>query len=121
MNALTEYQQRRELDAQRKASRKRCSIPSGVLDAKVTGHACRMCPARMVEAHHLVPRSKFATGDPTVNQVDNLIPLCHQHHQDHHTTTQRIPRSVLTELEALFVFEHTSESWIDLWYPEDAS
>lgn len=115
--AQAEYDARRELERTRKRGRTRQAIPQDVLVAKLFGHRCRLCDAAGVEAHHLVPRSKWRTGDAAVNDPDNVIPLCHLHHQDHHTTTKRIPRSVLTAEEATFVITHTTPAWADTWYP----
>lgn len=132
--AQEEYAARQLLAKKRKGRRQ--SIPDAVLRLKIHGKHCRVCfgdrafvdAAEMftaleeipsaIEAHHLVPRSKWRTGDPTVNDPDNLIPLCHDHHQDHHTTTNRVERHNLTVAEQKFVFHHTSESWFDRWYPE---
>jgi 5-methylcytosine-specific restriction endonuclease McrA len=117
VTALAEYEERRQLERKRAGERKRQAIPQAVLDAKITHRCCRLCTTGAVEAHHVVPRSKWRTGDATVNDPNNVIPLCHVHHQDHHTTTRRVPRQFLTYDEQLFAFEHTSEAWIDKWYP----
>lgn len=119
--AQQEHAERRRLDAERKAARKRQSIPPAVLEAKIHGKPCRYPNCwSLPQAHHLVPRDDFRTGDPTVNDERNLAPICHTHHQDHHTlgTSGRIPRSLLQEDELEFIFEHSSESWMDAWYPD---
>lgn len=119
--AQSEWDARRRIERERKAARKRQSIPPEVLEAKIHGKPCRypMCPS-LPQAHHLVPRDDFRTGDPTVNDPRNLAPICHAHHQDHHTlgTAARIPRSLLEEDELEFIFMHSSEHWIDQWYPD---
>lgn len=123
--ALDEYNERRALEKKRKAGGggKKGPIPPSVRAKKVDGKGCRCCGISRipVEAHHLVPRSKFIGErlSGRVHDPDNIIPLCHPCHTGHHTTAhRRVPREVLTEAEAAFVFEQTSESWFDKWYPE---
>ena len=85
---------------------------------KVQGWPCRMCGSGRVELHHLLPRSKFGRRQKAEqNHPDNCIPLCHHCHQDHHTTTKRVPRVMLTADELLFMEERIHSGWIDLWYP----
>lgn len=123
--ALDEYNDRVALGKKRRSSRGRKGrISSTVRELKIDGQPCRVCgplsAGFTMEAHHLVPRAKFIGSgiEAPVHAPDNLIPLCSAHHQDHHTTANRIPRHLLTEAEQAFVFQHTSESWLDLWYPD---
>lgn len=126
MSALDEYNARRALDGKRTKQRKqRDAIPQSVLEAKVIGKPCRVCAATVghgdeasawaVEAHHLVPRGRLRGAD--LNHAENIIPLCHRHHQDHHTTDDRVPRALLTEAEWTFVIHHETSNWYDQWYP----
>ena len=87
---------------------------------KIYGRSCRKCGSWSVELHHLLPRSKFSRRRKHLqDDPDNCIPLCHQCHQDHHTTTKRVPRSMLLEEEVDFLRRHIHSGWIDLWYPEE--
>lgn len=87
-------------------------------DDKVLGQLCRMCGSGRVELHHLLPRSKFGKRRKHVrDHPDNCIPLCHACHQDHHTTTKRVPRVMLTADELMFLEQHIHPGWVDLWYP----
>lgn len=124
MSALDEYNARRALDTKRTKERKQPNrIPQDVLDAKVIGKPCRVCAAtfgrRQVgdsQAHHLVPRGILRGAD--LNAEDNIVPLCHEHHQDHHTTTHgRVPRALLTPAEVVFITHQQTSGWCDLWYP----
>ena len=87
-------------------------------EEKIQGRACRMCGSGRVELHHLLPRSKFSRRTKHIqDHPDNCIPLCHKCHQDHHTTTKRVPRVLLSETEVFFLEAHIHPSWIDKWYP----
>lgn len=87
-------------------------------EEKIQDQPCRKCGAWRVELHHLLPRSKFSKRDKVLqNDRDNSIPLCHQCHQDHHTTIKRVPRDLLTQEELAFIGLHIHPSWIDRWYP----
>lgn len=122
--ALDEFNARRAIDTKRTKDRKRrTSIPVDVLKAKIIGHPCRVCAATVgrqeygaAEAHHLVPRGRLR--GPDLHTDENLIPLCHTHHQQHHTTTDRVPRALLTPGEVDFLFDHETPGWIDTWYPD---
>lgn len=127
MSALDEYNARRALDGKRTKQRKqRDAIPQAVLEAKIIGKPCRVCAATVgrgdtdrmwaVEAHHLVPRGILRGSD--LHAEDNLIPLCHPHHQDHHNTGHsRVPRALLTPAEVVFITHQQTSGWCDLWYP----
>lgn len=86
---------------------------------KVADKTCRVCGGDYyIEAHHVAHKSKIGGKHPLVHHPDNVIPLCHGCHQNHHTTAhRRVPRSALTAAEIAFVIEHASESWLELWYP----
>ena len=125
MSRLDEYNERRRLDGQRTKDRKRRdAIPQAVLDAKVIGKPCRVCAATVgrrqfgeSEAHHLVPRGRLRGAD--LNHAENIIPLCHEHHQDHHTTAHsRVPRQVLNDDEWTFLIHHEPSAWVNTWYPD---
>lgn len=91
-----------------------------VYEEKIAGHGCRKCGTWSVELHHLLPRSKFSKRNKVLqDDRDNSIPLCHRCHQDHHTTTNRVPRELLTEAELAFLHEHIHPGWVDKWYPEE--
>jgi len=87
-------------------------------EEKIEGRTCRKCRRWGVELHHLLPRSKF-TRRRKHHQDDpaNAMPLCHKCHQDHHTTTKRVPRELLSQDELEFLNQHIHPGWIDLWYP----
>lgn len=114
---LDQYEQRRQLERQRKAKRKPTPLPPDVWQRKVAGHPCRACGSRAVrlEAHHLVPRSRLR--GPDLHHDDNVIPLCVTCHTNHHTTDKRVPRSVLLPAEIVFLQYHETSSWVDAWYP----
>jgi 5-methylcytosine-specific restriction endonuclease McrA len=85
---------------------------------KVDGKHCRIClTGYAIEAHHIVPRSKFGKRNPHVHHADNLMPLCHDCHQRHHTTPRRVPRSRLTLAEVVFLERHAGIVWSGKWYP----
>ncbi len=87
---------------------------------KIEGMSCRKCSRWGVELHHLLPRSKFSKRNKVLqDDKDNSIPLCHQCHQDHHTTTKRVPRELLFQEELEFLNKHIHPGWIDKWYPEE--
>ena len=55
--------------------------------------------------------------NPLLHHVDNLMPLCHVCHQNHHTTAhKRVPLEALTEPERVFLWEHASIGWHEKWY-----
>lgn len=119
-DALDEFEARRKLEAQRKAAtkNKQAKAYTAAKRLKVHGHNCRICHSReQIEAHHLVPRASFGQRDESLHNPNNIIPLCHQCHQDHHTTTLRVPRSVLTDAEEEFLLMRVTLSWLSLWYP----
>lgn len=121
--AQDEYSARQQLQADRIANRKRTKregIPEAVMRAKVYGHECRVCVITIgpptgarIEGHHVIPRGDLRNP----HHADNIVPICHVHHQDHHTTTNRIPRSVLTPAERRHLEAFATPGWADLWYP----
>lgn len=89
------------------------------LQRKILGRLCRMCGDPRVELHHLIPRSKFSKRNKKLqDNPNNTIPLCHRHHQDHHTTSNKVPRELLLQEEIDFMNEHIHPAWIDSWYPD---
>ncbi len=47
---------------------------------EIYGHQCLMCPrSKRLHLHHVIPVSEG--GEDT---VDNLIPLCNEHHAEEH-------------------------------------
>lgn len=114
MTRLDDYNERRNLAAKKK--RKRPSNPDVL--AAFDRSRCAICQSgHGVEAHHIVPRSKFGKGE-SPDVVSNLLAVCHACHQDHHTTAhKRIPRLVLSEAQIAFVVAKQGESWMDRWYP----
>lgn len=111
---LTEYEERRRLEAKRRRARTRSRLGNR---PEVHDAPCRVCGRRPVEAHHLVPRSKFARGDDAVHDPANLIALCHRCHQDHHTRVRLVPREVLAPAEVEFVVGRMGDRWAGTWYP----
>lgn len=130
MDSIAEYELRREVERQRKASRRRRSgFSRDARLMKIEGKPCRVCAADgvigaalgwAVEYHHIVPRALFAKGDGDVEQAANAMPLCHAHHQDHHTNPdRRVSRSVLQDDEISFARARMGSGWLDRWYPEE--
>lgn len=79
---------------------------------------CRVCGARDPEWHHILPRSRFGSGDATKHHPDNAMPLCLECHTHHHTTAhRRVPRHKLTPDELAFAIRHAGPAWVDRWYP----
>lgn len=123
MSRLDEYNDRRRLDHSRSKSKGRRdpvvhSLYAAARAEKIDGKCCRVCGRRdNIEAHHIVPRSKFGQRDTTVHSVDNLMALCHDHHQAHHTTTMRVSGHLLTAPEWDFLTSREHAGWVDLWYP----
>lgn len=118
MSRLDEYEARRALDGKRKRRGHQRQISADVYEAKIDGQPCRVCGSGgRMEAHHLVHRGRWSKGVEGLHSADNLIPLCHPCHQDHHTTTHRVPLGALTDSEAAFVLEHAGEGWASKWYP----
>ena len=116
---LAEYEARRRLERRRRSEPR--SRPSKTLRDSIRQHACRVCGTQhQIEVHHIVPRSKFGKRDHSVHSRENLMPLCHRHHQDHHTTPNRVPRHLLSAAEYEFAVSHTSPAWVDRWYPKFA-
>lgn len=125
---LDAYEERRRLDATRKLRRGRRdpAVQAGhraARQAKVAGLPCRQCGAMFeIEGHHIVPRSKFGARDKSVHDENNLIPLCHLCHQNHHTTAdKRIPRHLLAFDELTFAIAKGGQRWFNMWYPERPS
>lgn len=138
--AQAEYDARRALERQRKRTRTKraagrdTTLPTlaAACAEKVNGERCRVCvhvgvveldafPSLPVEAHHIVHRGRIGSRHPLVNAPANLMPLCHQHHQDHHTTPKRVPREALLPSELQFAIDQGGNGWVDLWYPEESS
>ena len=114
---LDAYRERREHEASRRVGKQ--TVPKELRD-QLRGESCRVCSARPVEIHHVVPRARFGRRDPSVNDPANLVPICHRCHQNHHTTADhRIPRSALTDTEVAFAVDHAGPAWVTLWYPVD--
>lgn len=116
---IADYDARRALEKQRKERSPWRNAYDAGRAAKVDKLPCRVCGTRSgIEAHHIVPRSNFARRNPDAHHPDNLMPLCHRHHQDHHTTTRgRVPRYLLTERELQHAIERKGEPWVEKWYP----
>lgn len=115
MSALDEYEARRELDRQRTKSRKK----RPVTPKKVRALPCAVCGDSISQVHHIVPRSSFGEASRHwMNDAANLMPLCMTCHQDHHTTTRRVPRWALSDDAVAFVRQMKGERWLNLWYPE---
>lgn len=124
-----EYRERRRLEAERQAARRRKQNPDHPLGTarriKAKDQPCRVCALKgrrntySIEAHHIVHRSRIGSGHPLANHPDNILPVCHAHHQDHHTTSRRIPWSALTDDERAFLVEHGGSGWAERWYPKD--
>lgn len=88
-------------------------------EEKIRDMPCRKCGNWSVELHHLLPRSKFSKRRKHLQEDKaNSIPLCHQCHQDHHTTIKRVPRELLLQDELEFLHKHIHPGWVDKWYPE---
>lgn len=93
---------------------------TGARNRKVRGQPCRICGTHQsIEAHHILPRSYLGRTHPHLHHDDNLMPLCHLHHQHHHTggRAARIPRHHLTPAELAFATQHARPGWLDTWYP----
>lgn len=126
--AQAEYDARRALERQRRKERAKRPVPSGIARSVRSQH-CRVCGHPRTEVHHIVPRSHFRhpqraggvfSDGPTDPHVpENLMPLCHQHHQDHHTQgkDRRVPRHRLRPEEIEFVIMAKGHYWLDYWYP----
>lgn len=122
-----EYWERRKLQEERDAAKRRRENPEHPLGyahrVKAHGQPCRVCKllhrhnVHGIEAHHIVHRSRIGGRHPLVHHPDNIMPVCHTHHQDHHTTTRRIPWDALTEAEQAFAVEHAGPGWSERWYP----
>lgn len=115
MTRLDEYNERRKLEATR---RKKNSSRSKDVFRRLDRSRCSICLAtHNIEAHHIVPRSKFAKGEPC-DVDENLLAVCHACHQDHHTTAhKRIPRLVLSPAQVEFITQKQGVAWMDKWYP----
>lgn len=122
-----EYWERRRLEEERQAARRRRQNPDHPLGfarrTKAQGQPCRVCALHGrrnvygIEAHHIVHRSRIGSQHPLVHHADNILPVCHTHHQDHHTTSRRIPWEALTPEERAFVVKHGGVGWAERWYP----
>lgn len=134
MGRTEEYWERRRLDEERSAARKRGAPRTEAGEkpeftfaaakrAKVTGEPCRVCALQRrrntysIEGHHITHRSRIGGRHRLVHHPDNVLPVCHTHHQHHHTTTNRIPWAALTPEEQAFVVEYGGPSWAERWYP----
>jgi len=123
---LEDYWERRELEEQRRLERLKLRMGKGkrehglgvAKELKIRGKRCRVCGSRYsIEAHHVVHRSRIGSSHPLVHHPDNLMPVCHQHHQDHHSTTKRIPLAALLPAEREFLERHGGPAWSERWYP----
>ena len=121
-----EYWERRRLDEERTAARRRGTTEHSFPTSrrlKATGQPCRVCALQRrhntfaIEAHHIVHRGRIGGKHPLVHHPDNILPVCHTHHQDHHTSTRRIPWDALTPEEQGFLTKHGGEVWGERWYP----
>lgn len=117
-NPLEEYQARKLLEqARTKTRRTRTPIPKHIT-IHLHNQPCANCQSQPIEIHHLIPRSNFHPSNPTTHHPDNLLPLCHPCHQNHHTTAhRRIPRHILTQQHINFILQHKPQTWLDKWYP----
>ena len=113
MTKLEDYAARQALAKRRK--RKPGSMRNKATEKRKGG--CRGCGAWPIEMHHIVHRSKLPTLDKDRDCDDNLMPLCHDCHQGHHTRTQPVPRDWLSPAEWAFASSRVSEAWLDIWYP----
>ena len=123
------YWERRRLDEERQAARRRKGGTNADLTigaakrAKAMDQPCRVCALQRrrntygIEAHHIVHRGRIGSKHPLVHHPDNILPVCHTHHQDHHTTARRIPWAALTPEEQAFLVEHGGAAWAERWYP----
>lgn len=131
MSALEELEARRRVDRDRRSRRRGAQgkISAATYAAKIEGKPCRVCDEIIgwgglslgsIEAHHVVPKSKWPKHALGLHDAANLIPLCHGHHQAHHTggIEQRVPRALLTPEEFANALRMTSPAWVDAWYPE---
>lgn len=124
---LEEYWERRRLAEERKAARRKAMKGTAPLAKskaeKASGKSCRVCllhgviNMQGIEAHHIVHRSRIGSRHPMVHEPDNIMPVCHRHHQDHHSTHHKIPRSALTDEERAFLLRYGGEGWTAKWYP----
>ncbi len=120
-----EYEARRVVERHREHARQRAkkSPVSRNLRKSVTSKPCRVCGNHRTEAHHIVPRASFRrsilSSGLDVHDPSNLMPLCHQCHQNHHTKGRdgRVPRRCLEDHEVAFVLAVKSPAWLDAWYP----
>ena len=117
---LDEYHRRRKHPDEKrvKQARRLAEAKTATRTLKISRRSCRMCTNSSVEWHHIVPRGKFAKYDPSMHHPDNAMPLCHYHHQAHHTTMNRVPRNQLTSKEETFAIAKMGKGWFDKWYPE---
>lgn len=89
---------------------------------KIDNQYCRVCTllgyknTYSIEAHHIVHRSRIGSQHPLVHHKDNILPVCHHHHQDHHNTIHKIPYIVLTTEERVFLNQYGGQAWSKKWY-----
>ena len=116
MSRLGDWAARRELEAERRSTQTPKFGRKARRD-KITGKTCRYpgCYNSNVEYHHIIPRSKIK--DERLARPENAMPLCHTHHQQHHTTIHRVPFSALLPDEVAFVILHAGREWLKKWYP----
>lgn len=123
-NKLDAYNERRKHEKYRKQARKRWAEAEATL-ATIRTLPCHNCGTPgPSEAHHLIPKSKWTKTqkrNDEHNTHNNLIPLCHTCHQNHHTTTKRIPQHKLAPSQRIHILRHTNQNWLNLWYPQTTS
>lgn len=124
MNPQEEYTKRRILEQERSKTRKQKQYGiNAARKQKIHNQTCRVCYHHKIcntfrlEAHHMIHKSYLGSNHPLIHHPDNIIPICHSCHQNHHTTSKKIPRIVLTPQEVLFLTRNTRESWRNKWYP----
>ena len=131
--ALEDWWERRRLEEERKAAKRKARSGAGMSsssnfvesrEVKVKDQPCRVCALKgfrnfqSIEAHHIVHRGRIGGKHPRVHDQDNMMPVCHRHHQDHHNTGhRRIPMAALTESERKFLVRLGGEAWSERWYP----
>ncbi len=94
----------------------RAKVPSDARHEALarTHGVCVTCPARAVQVHHVLPRSKWPH---LVKLAANLIGTCVACHANHESAYKRFPRSVLPA-ETLALAEAEGLTWyIERTYP----
>lgn len=120
MSRLSEHEARLAHEAARKKKRRTPTREEREIFANVKNNPCRICGADRTEVHHIVPRSQWSKLEREAgehNHPHNLMALCHSCHQDHHTTTRRVPRDRLLATEVDFATSRMGAVWVGKWYP----